>query len=159
MPSLDEAFKDHPVHPHDHSHLDFGSLTEVPDSHLWSPLPEATYSPNNHSDVPLIDLAGGYFSDDLIDACETWGMFYVKNHGVPMQLIDAVESQARRFFELPVKEKVRVARAPDGVAGYGAARISSFFSKLLWSEGFTIVGTSQVQHARQLWPQDYFQFW
>ena len=34
----------------------------------------------------------------------------------------------------------------------GSARISSFFPKLMWSEGFSIMG-SPVEHASQLWPK------
>ncbi|KAK4374750.1 hypothetical protein RND71_005427 [Anisodus tanguticus] len=56
-----------------------------------------------------------------------------------------------------VEQKLKASRSPEGVTGYGVARISSFFSKLMWSEGFTIVG-SPIEHARQPWPKDYKKF-
>ncbi|KAF5726903.1 hypothetical protein HS088_TW22G00588 [Tripterygium wilfordii] len=61
---------------------------------------------------------------------------------------------SKSLFSLPHETKLKAARSPDGISGYGLARISSFFSKLMWSEGFTIVG-SPLEHFQQLWPQDY----
>ncbi|MCE3216343.1 gibberellin 3-beta-dioxygenase [Datura stramonium] len=80
--------------------------------------------------------------------------------GVPMKLQHIIEilltiwKRPKRLFSLPLQQKLKAARSPDGIAGYGVARISSFFSKLMWSEGFTIFG-SPLEHARQLWPHDY----
>nr|UXL73235.1 2-oxoglutarate-dependent dioxygenase GA 3-oxidase [Jasminum sambac] len=54
-------------------------------------------------------------------------------------------------------QKLKAARPAVGVAGYGVARISSFFPKLMWSEGFTIIG-SQLEHATKLWPNDFQNF-
>ncbi|GFY97006.1 gibberellin 3-oxidase 1 [Actinidia rufa] len=79
------------------------------------------------------------------------------NHGINKTLLDAVESAGKSLFSLPVQQKLKAARSPDGVSGYGVARISSFFPKLMWSEGFTIFG-SPLEQARLLWPQDYKKF-
>ncbi|KAF5934753.1 hypothetical protein HYC85_025882 [Camellia sinensis] len=56
------------------------------------------------------------------------------------------------------KQKLRAMRSPDGLTGYGVARIAPFFPKLMWSEGFSAVGSPE-EHARQLWPHDYTTFW
>ncbi|KAK8669148.1 hypothetical protein V6N13_106586 [Hibiscus sabdariffa] len=50
-----------------------------------------------------------------------------------------------------------VARPPSEVIGYGSARIYPFYPKLMWSEGFGMMG-SPVEHARKLWPQDHAKF-
>ncbi|KAE8705125.1 Gibberellin 3-beta-dioxygenase 1 [Hibiscus syriacus] len=50
--------------------------------------------------------------------------------------------------------ELKAARSPDGVSGYGFARISSFVCKLMWSEGFTVLGPPDEQF-RQLWPHGY----
>ncbi|KAK2645801.1 hypothetical protein Ddye_020996 [Dipteronia dyeriana] len=61
-------------------------------------------------------------------------MFQVTNRGVPKQVIGCE------------------------ITGYGLPRISTFFSKLFWSEGFSIMG-SPLHHARQLRPNHHFNFY
>lgn len=65
--------------------------------------------------IPVIDLSGG-FSDELNDrkrvaweihkACRDTGFFYVCGHRVPQALIDAQFDWAKRFFDLPLEEKM-----------------------------------------------------
>ncbi|XP_077210058.1 gibberellin 3-beta-dioxygenase 1-like [Tasmannia lanceolata] len=157
MPSLAEAFKGHPVYLHN-SHLDFDLAREVPDSHTWPLLNDYPSGDSlNDESVPVIDLADPHVVNRIGHACETWGVFQVTNHGIPMDLLSDVESQGRRLFMLPTQQKLKAARAPEGIDGYGFARISSFFSKRMWSEGFTIFG-SPIEHAQKLWPHDNKQF-
>ncbi|KAE8709044.1 Gibberellin 3-beta-dioxygenase 1 [Hibiscus syriacus] len=148
MPSrLSDAIRPHP---------DFTSLQELPDSYAWNHQPDYDYpsSSDYAESVPNIDLNDPNALQAIGHACKTWGVFQVINHGVPIGLFDMVEATSRTLFSLPVNQKLKAARSPDGVSGYGFARISSFFSKLMWSEGFTIVG-SPDEHFRQLWPHDY----
>lgn len=155
MPSrISDAFKAHPLHLN-HKHLDLNSVQELPDSYAWTGVEEAALITES---VPVIDLADPNASELVGHACKSWGVFQVTNHGVPGRLLDDIESAGRRLFCLPAQQKLKAARSPDGVAGYGLARISSFFNKLMWYEGFTILG-SPLEHARQLWPQDYSKFW
>ncbi|KAL5729444.1 gibberellin 3beta-dioxygenase [Ranunculus cassubicifolius] len=158
MPSrLSDAFRAHPVHLHD-NHLDLGSVREVPESHAWPPILDYPAKDSYQIEsVPIIDLKGAKSAKLIGNACENWGVFQVTNHGIPLRLLEDVESQGRRLFSLPSHQKLKAARTPDGISGYGRARISSFFPKLMWSEGFTMVG-SPIEHARQLWPQDYKKF-
>ncbi|XP_062089663.1 gibberellin 3-beta-dioxygenase 1-like [Humulus lupulus] len=158
MPSrLTDAFKSHPVHLH-HKHPDFSSLEELPDSYAWSAQPEEQPSGGDREiSVPIVDLNDPNALKLIGHACKTWGAFQVTNHGIPTHLLDDIETAGRSLFSLPVHQKLKAARSPDGVSGYGLARISSFFPKLMWSEGFTIVG-SPLEHFRQLWPQDYAKF-
>lgn len=161
MPSrLSDAFKSHPVHLH-HKHLDFDSVQELPDSYAWTQLDEYPSSGDSligSESVPIIDLTDPNALQLIGHACKTWGVFQVTHHGISNKLLDDMEILGRSLFSLPVQEKLKVARSPEGVSGYGLARISSFFSKLMWSEGFTVVGSPQ-DHFRQLWPQDYSKFW
>ncbi|WOK98630.1 hypothetical protein Cni_G07342 [Canna indica] len=141
-------------HHHAHAHfLEFHSVRAVPDSHAWPDLHDRPTSPDNA--VPVVDLSS---HDGLLDqlrrACASWGAFQVTGHGVPLGLLRSAEAAARRLFTLPLSQKLRAARREDGsVGGYGAARISCFFPKLMWSEGFTIAG-SPLDNARELWPGD-----
>ena len=76
--------------------------------------------------VPLIDLAP-YFDGTgkaqvaaaVDQACRDIGFLVIRNHGVPQPLIEATRRSARAFFDLPLEEKMLVARpAPDVTRGY-----------------------------------------
>ncbi|KAF8393303.1 hypothetical protein HHK36_021544 [Tetracentron sinense] len=158
MNSLSEAYTDHPVHPRHIIPLNFESVRKVPDSHAW---PLADDYPNgdlfNGESIPVIDLEDPNVVKLVGHACETWGVFQIKNHGLPLRLIEDLESEGRHLFSLPAEQKLKALRSPDGGSGYGLARISPFFSKFMWHEGFTIMG-SPVHHASLLWPHDYTHF-
>ncbi|XWS19040.1 hypothetical protein CRYUN_Cryun32bG0096800 [Craigia yunnanensis] len=154
MPSrLSDSFRAHPVHP---QQPDFTSLQELPELYAWNQRDDDYPSGDSFAteSVPIIDLNDPNALQGIGHACKTWGVFQVTSHGIPTTLLDMVEFTSRTLFSLPVHQKLKAARSPDGVSGYGFARISSFFSKLMWSEGFTIVG-SPDEHFSQLWPQDY----
>ncbi|THG18399.1 hypothetical protein TEA_012712 [Camellia sinensis var. sinensis] len=159
MNSISESFKSHPLHLNHIIPLDFNSLPKVPDSHTWT-LPKSNHNPLPTESIPIIDLLGdSKNTNELIQqACEKWGVFQIINHGVPITLLYQIEHQTRRLFALPAKQKLRAMRSPDGLTGYGVARIAPFFPKLMWSEGFSAVGSPE-EHARQLWPHDYTTFW
>lgn len=161
MPSLSEAFRAHPVY-HHHKNPDFHSLQELPDSYAW------ISDDNNHfassgdnkgvNTPPVIDLEDVNAATLIGHACKTWGVFQVVNHGVNAGLLRDIEATGKSLFSLPTHRKLMAARSPDGVSGYGLARISSFFPKLMWSEGFTIFG-SPLHHFTQLWPHDHAKYW
>ncbi|KAJ9190102.1 hypothetical protein P3X46_001334 [Hevea brasiliensis] len=163
MPSrLTDAFRAHPVHLHHKHLLDFTSFQELPDSYKWTQLDDHAHCPPGGDSfvaesVPVIDLSDPNALKKIGHACKTWGVFQVTNHGVPSTLLDITEKASMSLFSLPIQQKLKAARLPDGVSGYGVARIASFFSKLMWSEGFTVAG-SPLEHFRQLWPQDYSKF-
>ncbi|CAH9147063.1 unnamed protein product [Cuscuta epithymum] len=144
--------------------LDLNSVKELPESHAWTTLSSSDASAASTGEsIPVIDLGGrqkgAAGAGELIGrACKTWGAFQVKNHGISQDLLDRIESAGKSLFSLPLHQKLKAARSPvDGVSGYGVARISCFFPKRMWSEGFTIVG-SPLEHARLLWPHDYSTF-
>lgn len=160
MPSrlLSQAFGAHPLN-HPHKYLDLNSMKELPDSHEWMLACDEQPSiegPNVES-VPIIDLNNKNAMELIGHACKTWGVFQLVNHNIWKSLLEDVELAGKRLFSLPTQQKLKAARSPDGAGGYGVARISSFFPKLMWSEGFTVIG-SPLEHARQLWPQDYQNF-
>jgi isopenicillin N synthase-like dioxygenase len=64
-------------------------------------------------EVPVLDLTqlidGGDLTSlaaQLRHACETTGFFYVRNHGVPQSVVDEVFAATRRFFDLPLAERM-----------------------------------------------------
>ena len=42
------------------------------------------------------------------DACRNVGFFYVKNHGIRDEHLEAVFSDIKAFFDLPLEEKVKI---------------------------------------------------
>lgn len=110
-------------------------------------------SSESYYSVPVIDLSDPNASELVGNACKSWGVFQVTNHGIASEILEKIESAGQSLFCLPVSQKLKAARSPDGISGYGVARISSFFLKHMWSEGFTIFGSPQ-DHARLLWPNN-----
>ncbi|KAH9607310.1 hypothetical protein KSS87_014232 [Heliosperma pusillum] len=138
--------------------LELNSIKELPDSYAWSqyddpnPIVQAGYEA-----VPIIDLENPNAQELIGLACKSWGVFQVTNHGIQKKLLDTIEDNCKSLFGLSAEQKLKAARLNNSVTGYGPARISSFFQKKMWSEGFTIFG-SPLEHARQLWPNDYMNF-
>jgi isopenicillin N synthase-like dioxygenase len=70
--------------------------------------------PKPAESIPVIDLSGSFSSKlenrkavawEIHKACRDTGFFYVKNHGVPDELVSAQLDWTRRFFELPQEAK------------------------------------------------------
>ncbi|CAN4098370.1 unnamed protein product [Withania somnifera] len=160
MPSrISDSFRAH----HSQKHLDLNSIKELPESHAWtSSSDDHCHSENSctFESIPVIDLDDDNninVLENIGHACTKWGAFQIINHSLSERLLQDIEVAGKNLFSLPLQQKLKASRSPEGVTGYGVARISSFFSKLMWSEGFTIVG-SPIEHARQLWPKDYNKF-
>ena len=85
--------------------------------------------------VPVIDIAAALAgnaearrktADEIAHACETVGFFMITGHGVPQAVIDAVDEESRRFFDLPEEEKQGVAIRPTNpMKGYRRVGIST----------------------------------
>jgi gibberellin 2-oxidase len=69
-----------------------------------------------HSGIPLIDLSKPDFKHLIVKACEEFGFFKVINHGLPLEFITDLESQAVKFFSLPLSEKEKA--GPPAPSGY-----------------------------------------
>ena len=70
------------------------------------------------TEIPVVDVSPFVSGDEtyraeavaaLSDACENIGFVYVKNHGVPRDVLDAVVRETKLFFDLPHAEKMSVA--------------------------------------------------
>lgn len=71
------------------------------------------------SALPLIDIgelgspsrpAGRDVAEAIRAACLSKGFFYITNHGIAPALVEAVLRESRRFFELPLIERLKVRR-------------------------------------------------
>lgn len=154
--TLSEAYRNHPLHLHHIIPLDFSSVRTLPDSHAW-PQSEDHDHLGGSSCIPIIDLMDPNAMEHIGLACEKWGAFKLKNHGIPLTVIEEVEVEAKQLFALPAEQKLKALRSPGGATGYGKARISPFFPKYMWHEGFTIMG-SPSDDAKKMWPNDHARF-
>jgi isopenicillin N synthase-like dioxygenase len=86
--------------------------------------------------IPVIDMAP-YFNGGPADklrvaqqigrACREIGFYIIVGHGVPEELIAAVDSNARDFFDLTLEEKMKLhAGTGTGTCGYAAMGERSF---------------------------------
>ncbi|CAN8233424.1 unnamed protein product [Cochlearia groenlandica] len=156
--TLRDVFRSHPIHCIPNI-PDFKSLRHLPDSYTWTPKDDIHFSASSSSEesLPLIDLDDPQVATRVGHACTTWGAFQITNHGVPLRLLEDIEFLTGSLFRLPCKRKLKVARSENGISGYGVARISSFFNKQMWSEGFTVIG-SPLDDFRKLWPTHHLNY-
>ncbi|KAJ5894287.1 hypothetical protein N7495_005978 [Penicillium taxi] len=72
------------------------------------------YQTANCDHIPIIDLANinstqleqrQQLAQAVYEACTQVGFFYIKNHGVPEEMIQGIQHAAEQFFNLPEAEK------------------------------------------------------
>lgn len=149
-------------------YLDFRAARRVPESHAWPGLhdhPVVDGGAPGPDAVPVVDLAAAdpapAQAAAVARAAEQWGAFLLTGHGVPADLLARVEDRIATMFALPADDKMRAVRGPGDACGYGSPPISSFFSKCMWSEGYTFSPASLRADLRKLWPKagdDYTSF-
>ncbi|XP_057978375.1 2-oxoglutarate-Fe(II) type oxidoreductase hxnY isoform X2 [Malania oleifera] len=64
-------------------------------------------------ELPIIDLSSPdriSTANSIRQACMEYGFFYLVNHGVEKELLERVFNESRKFFSLPLKEKMKLAR-------------------------------------------------
>jgi isopenicillin N synthase-like dioxygenase len=66
--------------------------------------------------VPVVDISGDpdVVGAELDEICRTAGFFQIIGHGVPGDVGEPAWTMATRFFDLPLADKLAVARpGPD----------------------------------------------
>jgi isopenicillin N synthase-like dioxygenase len=125
-------------------------------------------------EIPVLDvapLASGNIADvtavgrAMREASERIGFFYIRNHGVPQDLIDRVYEVSRRFYSQPLEEKlkVRVNACHRGFLKVGEAKMydrakvdlkESFIWGLELDEDDPDVRAGRKLMGPNQWPQD-----
>ncbi|XP_072986567.1 leucoanthocyanidin dioxygenase-like [Typha latifolia] len=126
---------------------------------------EAKKSSGKDLSIPVVDLRG-FHSDDLAvrtrcveevrKAAAEWGVMHVVNHGIPLELIDAVKEAAEAFFELPLEEKEMYAndQLSGNVQGYGSKLDNNKCGKLEWKDYFFHVIYPRDKANTSIWPKE-----
>ena len=71
--------------------------------------------------VPIVDISGDpdVAAAELDEICRTTGLFQISGHGIPGDIAEPAWALATEFFDLPLEDKLSVARpAPDYPYGY-----------------------------------------
>ena len=78
--------------------------------------------------LPVIDMSALFGADaddrarvaaEIERACRAHGFFYLTGHGIPPQVLEALEAESRRFFALPLEDKMAIAMPRGGRAWRG----------------------------------------
>jgi len=80
-------------------------------------LKQTTFS----SEIPIVDLSKPDAKNLIVKACEEFGFFKVINHGVSMECISLLESEAVKFFSMSIDQKEKA--GPANPFGYGNKKI------------------------------------
>ncbi|KAK6169476.1 hypothetical protein SNE40_020524 [Patella caerulea] len=56
--------------------------------------------------------------EEIHEAFRTIGFCYIKNHGIPQEMIDKAFNISKDFFDLPVDTKTKVKRTEDSIHGW-----------------------------------------
>jgi isopenicillin N synthase-like dioxygenase len=125
------------------------------------------------SSIPAISIAGlgrdaaatERFVAEIGRACESAGFFYVVDHGVRHDAIDAIFAAARAFFDLPqgLRDALDVHRSPNfrgyvpmGFKGSGVPQrlLEAFQIMLELGPDDPDVRAGSVMHGPNVWPED-----
>lgn len=118
--------------------------------------PAITTVPGKLLEVPVIDLSHSNEVDVVAlvaEAGREWGLFQVVNHGIPNEVISALQKAGKGFFELPQEEKELCAKSGEGgsIQGYGTKLQKEVEGKKGW-----------VDHLfHNIWPPTFidYKFW
>ncbi|WCJ29964.1 2-oxoglutarate (2OG) and Fe(II)-dependent oxygenase superfamily protein [Euphorbia peplus] len=123
--------------------------------------PDDMSSYSSSTSFPVIDISLFSQSSDatnnelnsLKSALTSLGCFQVVGHGISSSFLDKVRGIAHGFFELPIEEKQKYARAPNDIEGYGSDRVVSQNQILDWSHRLSLKVIPQDIRRLNLWPQ------
>ncbi|MED6205160.1 hypothetical protein PIB30_015276 [Stylosanthes scabra] len=108
--------------------------------------------------IPIIDMSLLSSSEPEIEklrsALTSAGCFQAIGHGMSTSYLEKVRQVSKQFFQLPVEEKEKYARAANDSEGYGNDRIVSEKQVLDWSYRLMLRVYPIEKRRLSLWPQN-----
>ncbi|KAL9223950.1 hypothetical protein vseg_000032 [Gypsophila vaccaria] len=89
----------------------------------------------------------------LQSALSHWGCFQATNHGLSSAFLDEVREVTKQFFDLPLEEKQKYARAVNDYDGYGNDTVVSENQILDWTDRLFLTVHPADQQKLQFWPE------
>ncbi|KAI9116333.1 hypothetical protein K1719_012500 [Acacia pycnantha] len=130
-------------------------ISQVPDRYIQPPQERIIHVSTPQLNLPPIDLSKlhGPQHDQVVaeiaGAAHTLGFFQVVNHGVPLELLEALKSAAHKFFSTPPEEKK--AAACQTHVKYGTSFAPEKEQALEWKDYVSMSYTTD-EDALQYWP-------
>ncbi|WOG97928.1 hypothetical protein DCAR_0417269 [Daucus carota subsp. sativus] len=137
-------------------------VSKVPERYIQSPseriLKPDRYQASQHLPIDLSKLDGPEHDKvvhDIAVAAETLGFFQVVNHGVPLELLQALKDAAHKFFEQPAEKKAVYLKgvSPSPYVKYGTSFVPEKEKALEWKDYVSMVYTND-EDAHRFWPHD-----
>ncbi|KAL8135433.1 scopoletin 8-hydroxylase-like [Apium graveolens] len=137
-------------------------VSKVPERYIQLPseriLKPDGYKSHQHSPIDLSKLEGPEHDKvvhDIARAAETLGFFQVVNHGVPLELLEALKTAAHKFFNQPAEKKAVYLKgvSPSPSVKYGTSFVPEKEKALEWKDYISMVYTNDDE-AQQFWPHD-----
>ncbi|MFV2030985.1 MAG: isopenicillin N synthase family dioxygenase [Gammaproteobacteria bacterium] len=114
--------------------------------------------------VPVIDIADLVFDSssaqarpaikDIAQAARSWGFFQVVDHGIPAELIEAVWTQTRTVFALPIEQKLSILRSRDNPWGFYNNELTKNQRDKKEVFDFTREGVDPIYGKSNRWPEN-----
>lgn len=93
------------------------------------------------------------FLDSLYQAMSEVGFFYIKNHGIPLELQQKSFDTIKSFFKLPIEEKLKV-ELKNSPHFRGYSRLSKFILKCIPKFRITYIAQSTIDAETTDYKQD-----
>lgn len=108
--------------------------------------------------VPVISLSQPHdqIMNEISAASSEWGFFLIKDHGIPLSLIEQLRGVGEEFFKLPQEIKERYANDPSSgnFEGYGTKMTKNLEDKLEWVDYFFHIMYPPSKVNLDMWPQN-----
>lgn len=107
---------------------------------------------SNFTQIPVVDLLNPSAKTQIVKACQEFGFFKVINHGVPIEMVTTLESQALSFFNLSQTYKNKAAPFGYGNKIIGHRGDTGWVEYLLFSTNTELVS----QNSHNIFPHDFW---
>ncbi|CAH1443564.1 unnamed protein product [Lactuca virosa] len=137
-------------------------LTEVPRRFIQPPderLDKQHAAPSSENMIIDLSELDGPNHDEVVKAishaAETLGFFQVVNHGVPLELLDSLETATHKFFDQPAEKKATYLKevSDDPMIMYATSFIPEKEKVWMWRDFFKMTYTND-DDALQFWPNE-----
>ncbi|KAI3710072.1 hypothetical protein L2E82_39845 [Cichorium intybus] len=89
---------------------------------------------------------------NLRSICKEWGIFQLVNHGVDKLLVEKMKKEIVKFFDMPLKEKLKYTFEGGEYQGYGQTILHAQDQKVDWADRFYMITNPLHRRKSNLLP-------
>ncbi|KAK1393157.1 feruloyl CoA ortho-hydroxylase 1-like [Heracleum sosnowskyi] len=134
-------------------------LTKVPENYIQPPeerINKSTAASNQQLAIDFSELNGpnrDNVAAAIARAAETLGFFQIVNHGLPLELLEALKDAAHKFFGQPPENKAVYLKGKSPFVKYGTSFAPDKEKALEWKDYVSMIYTNDSD-ALEFWPND-----